>query len=176
MAPFIGQDLRDVRDEDMNAGGWTALPDGEYVMIVTASDYLKNKRGDGHNLKLAVQTVDPQYRGAKWFEFLALDNPSVDATRIARAKLKQLAIAVGVRDPNRVEDSGELHNRPFTAVVTAEAANDPKYGDRQGLQNRIKAFRPRVGAAVPTQADAQAKQSVAQAKADNDVELGDLPF
>lgn len=173
--PYIGQNLNDVSENDLR-GGFSVIPDGEYRFVVTASDYRKNKNGTGHNLELSVQCMDPAHRTAKWREWLSLDNPSVDATRIARAKLKQLAIAVGLRDPNRVEDSSELHMKPFIAVVKAEPANNPKYGDVNGLQNRIVAFKPIVGG--KTQADAQ---NIAEEDAAVDAITGgagedDLPF
>lgn len=170
---YIGTDLKSVTQDDMDGpGGWKCLEPGEYAMVVTDSDYKSNRAGNGANLMLAVQTVDGK---AKWREFLALDNKSEAAVRIARAKLKQLAIAVGHKNPDYIGDSAELHGKPFLAVVKTEVANDPKFGDLNGEVNRIAAFKPMNGAKL--QADAEAKQATAKAKSEDleDLDSG-LPF
>ena len=58
-----------------------------------------------------------------------------------------LAIAIGHPNPDYVERSEDLHNKVFLAQVGIEEASDPKYGDVNGMQNRILGYKPVPGAA-----------------------------
>jgi hypothetical protein len=145
--PKINQRLDDVKDEDMQGGGgWHALEDGDYPFMVTASEYKPTGNGKGMCLHLSVQCMDPRYQRSRWREFLTLEHPNAQTVTIARAQLKQLAIAIGHPNPDFVEYSEDLHNKIFTAYVIARPADDPKYGDVDGLQNRIAGYKPRDGA------------------------------
>lgn len=145
--PRINQRLQDVQDEDMNhSGGWKALDDGEYRFVVTETDYKSTRKGDGMVLWVRVQCIDPNHSRSKWTEFLTVEHPNPETVRIARAKLKSLAIAVGHPNPDFVEFSEHLHDRPFIGDVIQEIASDPKYGDVNGMQNRIAGYKPIPGA------------------------------
>lgn len=149
--PRINQDLSGVKDEDMNRdGSWTALEPGDYPFIVSETDFKQNGKRNGNTLWIKVQCLDPEHQSAKWTEFLAIDNPSPEAVRIACAKLKQLAIAVGYPNPDYVECTEDLHDIAFIGTVTVETASDPKYGDRNGEQNRISAYKP-INGGAPTE-------------------------
>jgi hypothetical protein len=146
--PRINQNLRDVKDDDMQGGGgWKALPEGNYRMMVSETEYKSTKNGSGMVLWIRVQCVEPEHSRSKWTEFLTIEHANPETVRIARAKLKSLAIAVGHPDPDFVEYSEDLHNTPFLASVAQEAASDPKYGDVNGMQNRIAAYMPIPGSA-----------------------------
>ncbi len=146
--PRIDQNLSDVKDDDMNrSGGWRSLDPGDYRMTVTASDYKHTKNGLGMVLRLDVQCVEPKYSSAKWAEFLVLEHTNPETVRIAKAKLKALAIAVNHPTPDQVSFSEDLHDTPFVASVIQEKASDPKYGDVDGFQNRISGYYPIEGQA-----------------------------
>ncbi len=168
--PRIDQNLSDVKEEDMNRdGSWSALKPGDYPFMVTETDYKQNGKRNGNTLWIKVQCIDPQHPSAKWTEFLAIDNPSPEAVRIARAKLKQLAIAVGHPNPDFVEYSEDLHSIAFMATVTIEPANEAKYGDRNGMQNRIGAYKPMNGGGVPVPAQRTRSHDEPPPHNDNDI-------
>ncbi|HEX9639996.1 MAG TPA: DUF669 domain-containing protein [Candidatus Krumholzibacteria bacterium] len=134
-----GGDCRNVSDEDMEAtGGWVAMPEGWYRFMVESSDYKRTKAGDGMCLHLSLRCLERgKHQGEEKRDFLTLVHPNDDATRIARARLKQLAVATGHPKPDYVEDSNQLHNKPVMVKLGLEEASDPKYGDRNGNQNRV---------------------------------------
>ena len=137
--PRINQDLSGVNEDDMNrdGGGWKVKPDGWYRACFMTSTYKQNSKGTGMNLGFEGQFLDAPHRGDKLFENLAVDNPSAKAEEISRARLKELAIAAGHPTPDYVEDSDDLHAKPFMVRVYSEEAYDEKYGDADGLQQRI---------------------------------------
>lgn len=171
--PRISQSLQDVKDEDINQGGkWRALPDGEYRFVVTETDYKSTRKGDGMVLWVSVQCIDHAHQRAKWTEFLTIEHPKPDVVRIARAQLKALAIAVGHPTPDYVEFSEDLHDRPFIAEVYQSSASDPKYGDANGMQNRIGAYRPISGGAPAQHAAPRYSESNPPPHTDSD----SIPF
>lgn len=133
--------LSGVKDEDMHKGGGVreSMPKGWYRVVVKDSAYKPCNGGMG--LHLFLTCLQAPYHGRDLYDFGVLEHTSAQAVQIAKAKLKELAIAVGHPNPNRVMDSSELHNIPVFAYVSTQAANDPKYGDSQGLQNRITEYR-----------------------------------
>jgi hypothetical protein len=137
-----GGDLSGVRDDDMyREGGWKAMEPGWYRFVCKESAYKSTSRGDGMCLHLHHICLDPQYHGQEKRDFLTLEHPNPETVRIAKAKLKELAVAVGHPTPDAVTDSDELLRLPFMAQVYVEKAPDPKYGDIDGNQNKIGGYR-----------------------------------
>ena len=136
----INQNLSDVSDEDMGGGGWTAWPQGDYRMMVIGSEYKATKAGDGHYLNLKLVCLDGEQNGKEKYDILVLEHPNPDTTKIARAKLKELAIAVGHPTPDQVDESEDLHGVPMQVYITRKKAKDPQYGDGQGFENRIAGY------------------------------------
>ena len=142
----INCDLGDVDPKDgTTKGGWRALEEGDYEFMVTESDYRRTRAGDGWLLELKLQCLDERHPKARLREYLTIDHPNPDAVRINKARLAQIGIACNVRDPKRITDSEELHNRPFIASVLKVPARDAKYGDVDGMQNEIAEFKPKRG-------------------------------
>lgn len=139
----INADLSDVTKEDMESTGkWRALEPGDYRFMITDSQYKDTRAGDGGCLHLWVQCVEPEHSRSKWREFLTLEHPNETTVRIAKARLKQIALAVGHPTPDYVEESSDLHNIVFVASVVKETADDPKYGDVDGWKNSIQVYKP----------------------------------
>lgn len=148
--PRLNQDLSDVKDEEMaERGPWRAIPDGEYVAEITKSDYKQTQARNGMVLKLEWEILEDAQRGKRLFDALTLQHPNDDTVRIARAKLKQLAIACNHPTPDFVGDSEELHGIPVLLKVTRERAKNAQFGDADGMQNRIIAYRPVSGSPAP---------------------------
>ena len=146
--PRINADLSGVTEEDMQ-GTWKALPDGDYICRLIESDYKETNKGDGMCLHLKWQCIEPGHSRAKPRDFLTLEHPNADTVKIARARLKQIAIAVGHPNPDYVEKSEELHEVPVLCRISREQAEDPRYGDLDGYQNRIVAYLPVKEGAPP---------------------------
>lgn len=122
--------------------GFDAMPAGEYTVIITASDRVGTKNGNGSYLKLEMQVVNGKFQNRKLWDNLNLDNPNAQAVQIARGTLSAICRAVGVLTP---KDSAELHNRPLLAKVVVE--KDPTYGEK----NVVKSYKA-IGATTPATA------------------------
>lgn len=138
----INQDLSDIGDDDMGgSGGWTAWQQADYRMMITGSEYIPTKAGTGNMLVLETVCLEPSLQGEKKTCRLVLQHPNADTMRIAKVRLKELAIAVGHPTPDQVDESSDLHNKPFLAFITRKKANNPKYGDSQGFTNDFAGFK-----------------------------------
>ena len=117
------------------------LPAGDYVAQVTESAIEPLKSGNGQCLKLTVTVLQEGYNGRKIFCRLNVRHTNPTAEQIAQQQLRELCEAVGVL---RMQDTTELHNKPFTARVKIRKSNDPQYTD----QNEISGFRAAAGASA----------------------------
>lgn len=127
MANLAGFDASQV-PEQME---FTALPDGQYVVIATASEMKPTKRGDGQLLQFTFEVLDGPCKGRKVWARLNLVNPNQTAVDIAQRELGAICRAVGVIKP---ADSAELHNRPLLITVAVER------DDRNRENNTIKKY------------------------------------
>jgi len=138
--PRINANLSSVTDEDMEQkGGWSVFPDGDYRAMLKSTDYKPTNAGDGMCLHLSLMLLDE--KGKEIRDYLTLEHPNPTVVKIAKARLKQLAIAVGHETPNNVEDSDSLLGAPFLVRLYSEVASNPKYGDKDGLQNKIGGYK-----------------------------------
>lgn len=109
-----------------------AIPAGEYVAAITASEMKDNKAGTGSYLELTFTVLEGAYRGRMLWARLNLHNPNEIAVKIARAELAAICKAVGVLQPR---DSCELHNLPLEINVKCA-----KRKDNDELTNEIKGY------------------------------------
>jgi len=140
MADLSGFDANEVEPNK----AFTALPAGDYPVIITDSKMKPTKNGNGKYLELSLQVLDGQHQNRKLFDRLNLVNPSDVAVQIAKGTLSAICRAVDVRTP---QDSSELHNRPLVATVKIRK-------DQNGNnQNEIGGYKPR--SAAPAEQPAQ---------------------
>lgn len=90
------------------------LPKGDYVVKIIESDYVKNNKKTGHNVKLTREVIEGEFKGRKIFRNLAIDNPNSETVRIANEELTSTALAVGVPD---FEDTEDLHDIPHVVSL-----------------------------------------------------------
>lgn len=126
------------------------LPAGEYEMMVIKSDNKVIKAGNGHYLELEMQVISGEHSGRRHWERLNLDNPSKKTVDIAEEQLARLCAALGLA---KLEDSEELHDRPFIAKLAIDK--------RDPTSNRIYDFMPADGAAPAAPAVAVKPAAVA---------------
>lgn len=131
---------------------FAALPAGDYPVLIEASEVKETKKGTGFYLELTHQVIDGPHKGRKLFDTITMTNRnSADAERIGRGQLSALCHAVGIL---RVQDSAELHNRPYLATVKIEPAKG-EYAARNKVTAR-KSLGGAPRAAAPAAAPAQA--------------------
>jgi hypothetical protein len=118
------------------------LPAGQYIAQVTESAIEPLKSGNGQCLKLTVTVLQEGYNGRKIFCRLNVQHSNPTAEQIAQQQLRELCDAIGVV---RMQDTGELHNKPFTARVKIRKSTDANYED----QNEISGFKAAASGTRP---------------------------
>lgn len=110
----------DAREVEPNSG-FEPIPAGKYNVIITESEMVKTKAGDGEFLKIALQIQGGDYNGRMLWDRLNLYNKNEEAVAIARQSLSAICRAVGVITP---KDSADLHNKTLVAKVKLKARKD----------------------------------------------------
>lgn len=123
------------------------IPAGHYLAILTDSEEVETKSGDGTFHKLCFEVQEPaEFKGRKLWDRLNLKNKSAEAVRIAYGTLSALCRAVGVMQPR---DTQELHGLPVCVKVKLSKRKDT--GD---TTNEIAAYKPKSeykpGGTAPT--------------------------
>lgn len=137
MANLAGFDASQVPEQQE----FSALPEGQYVVIATASEMKPTKSGTGQFLQFTFEVLDGPQKGRKLWARLNLVNPNQTAVDIAQRELGAICRAVGVIKPS---DSAELHNKPMFITVAVEI------DDRKRESNIIKKYEAvGPGAAAP---------------------------
>lgn len=139
MANLAGFDASQIPEQQE----FSALPEGQYVVIATASEMKPTKSGNGQFLQFTFEVLDGPYKGRKLWARLNLVNPNQTTVDIAQRELGAICRAVGVIKPN---DSAELHNKPMIVTVAVEI------DDRKRESNIIKKYEavaPRAAGAAP---------------------------
>lgn len=120
-----------------------AIPAGDYIAAIVASEEKQTQSGNGTYLKLTLEILEGEFKGRKLFDNLNLNNPNAQAVQIAKGTLSQICRSVNVMQPRQSE---ELHNKPMVIkVVLLEKAY-------QGQdKNEVKGYAPAGGAQPTTQ-------------------------
>jgi hypothetical protein len=109
------------------------IPNGWYNTMITESEMKPTQAGTGHYLQCQLKVIDGDFANRVLFLRLNLDNPNKTAVEIAYSQLATICKAVGLV---QVNDSSELHNKPFQAKVVIRP---PK--DQYEASNDIKGFK-----------------------------------
>jgi hypothetical protein len=118
----------------------SAVPKGEYQVIIVESEKKSTSKGDGSLLNMVLQIVEGQFKGRKLYDRLNLWNKNEQAVTIAQGTLSAICRAVNVLTPHTSE---QLHNRTLTAVVDVS--------EYQGkLRNEVKGYKPKQTAVAVT--------------------------
>lgn len=139
MASLTGFDANNVPEQQE----LSALPEGQYTVIATASEMKPTSKGTGQYLQMTFEVLDGPQKGRKVWARLNLVNPNQTAVDIAQRELGAICRAVGVMKPN---DSSELHNRPLLITVAVEV------DDRKREGNVIKKYEAINAAGAPAAA------------------------
>lgn len=139
-----------------NAGFGQPIPNGDYVLAMTASERKTTDSGWGLSCEFTVQ--DGEFKGRKVFTFLNLQNASAEAVKIAQGDLSAICHATGVL---RTSNAQDFYNIPLLAhVKVTPKREDKKTGKQYDEGNKITSYK-RIGGAVsaPTQASAKAPKA-----------------
>lgn len=97
------------------------VPTNWYPVAITGSETKPTKAGTGSYLELTLTIQSGEFSGRKAFARLNLNNPNQTAVDIAYAELSAICHCVGVV---QVQDSQQLHGRPFCAMIKKEERDD----------------------------------------------------
>ena len=110
--PALNFKASEIQFEDRGSGTYGPLPAGEYEVMIVKSDTKTTKSGNGSYLELEMHVISGEHTGRRHWERLNLDNPSLQTVKIAQEQLARLCVALGL---DQVNDSEELHDKPFVA-------------------------------------------------------------
>lgn len=102
-------------------GSFEPLPNGEYMVCITASDMKSTKSGGGQYLELELEVIDGNFKGRKVWDRLNLMNQNSKTVEIAQRQLSALCHAAGIMN---VTDSSQLHGIPVIATFKYKEASD----------------------------------------------------
>lgn len=107
----------------------TAVPPGQYEVVITESQERQTKAGTGSYLAFTLEIINGPHKGGKVWANVNMRNPSAMAVTIGQKELSSICRATGKMAP---KDSRELHDLPILVTV-----------DLEGERNRITAWAPR---------------------------------
>jgi hypothetical protein len=135
----------DTNNAPKRENNYELLPAGWYTAQVTESDLVALKSGQGQALKLTIEVLDDGYRNRKvWARLNVRHSGSPKAEQIAQEQLRELCESIGVV---RMQDTVELHNKPFSVKLKVRKDDTGNYED----QNEVTGFKPAsAGASAPS--------------------------
>jgi Protein of unknown function (DUF669) len=107
------------------------LPTGEYKVIIAESEPTPTKDQTGGYLKLTLKVIDGQFSGRTLIDRLNLYNSNQQAVEIA---YRRLSAYCHVTNQFQLQNSAQLHNIPFIAVVGMSKGDD-SYNDIKGVKD-----------------------------------------
>jgi hypothetical protein len=140
----------DTNSVEKRENSYELLPAGDYIAQVTDSAIAPLKSGQGQGLKLTVSILQEGYNGRKVFCNLNVQHTNPTTEQISQQQLRELCDSIGVV---RMQDTVELHNKPFTARVKIRKGglrdkDRPELGNYED-QNEISGFKPATVGARP---------------------------
>jgi hypothetical protein len=93
---------------------FSALPAGDYPVIITNSEFRTTKNGSGQYLALTFQVIDGPAKGRYVWHNLNIQNANSKAEEIAQRELSAICRATGML---RIKDSETLHGIPHLIHV-----------------------------------------------------------
>ncbi len=135
----------------------TVVPEGVYPMMAVSSEVGTPNSGQGTKLSFQFKIIDGPHKGRVIFFNFNTSNPSETAQRIGQAQFSQFCRAAGVM---QVQDTTQLHDRPFNGKVIVSIDKSGQYPD----SNDIRAFEPLAAPGAPMAATGQAPVTGAPAQ------------
>lgn len=103
--------------------GLPALPVGKHPVVITESEVKAVKSGDGGMVEFTLQIIDGPAKGSHGAYRLNLYNSNPQSVEIAHKQMSALCHVLGVY---QVNDTQQLHNRPFIVEVGLQKGEEAK--------------------------------------------------
>lgn len=143
---FLGEEYDVATDLPESDRNYKSIPAAWYPAAIKVAELKDSKKGGkGINLQWVVE--GDNYAERVIFQWLNIKNASLDAERIGRQQLGDVARAGGLA---KVRDTDQLVG--IHALIKVARTKDEEYGDEDGFKNEVKAVKARDGAALPTAA------------------------
>lgn len=129
--------LDEIPEDDRN---FEPLPAGTYPLQVIESRIEDTRSGSGQMLTLTLEVLNGPYQGRRIWDRLNIRNQNPDAQRISQQALK--ALCEQIKIVGILQDSDDLHFKPFQGRVTIEPSRDDRYGPQNRVRYNVNANRP----------------------------------
>lgn len=131
------------------------LPAGSYDSVIFSTEVKETKSKNGFILTIFFRVIGGEHDGKVFRDGLNIVNKNTDAQRIALSRLKLIAELIGLKNPNRIDDSEELHGKKITAVLTCkDMVSD---NGNNFTVNEVKKYETYAGINKPAQVIEQVK-------------------
>ena len=152
---FIGTTIRAEELPQDERGDFSAIPAGDYGVVIDAAEIKATKTGTGQYIKLKLKVTGPTNAGRVLFSNVNIMNQSPEAERIGRQELRKIMEATGVLE---LSDSDQLIGGHMMVKVTV------KTSEQYGAENEVKGYRSHSGApsSMPSPPPAQPSMFAAQ--------------
>lgn len=137
------------------------VPTNWYPVMITASEQKPTKAGTGSYLQMELTVQGGEFANRKAYVRLNVDNPNPQAVEIAYGELSAICHSVGML---QVQDSSQLHGKPFQAHIKCVERND-KPGE---MSNEVAGYRDINGNEPGSAGAAPAQQQQAPQWANGD--------
>lgn len=115
------------------------VPAGWYTAMMVESEMKPTADGTGHYLETVNAIIEPaEYAGRKVYDRINMQNKNPVAVEIGYKTLSAICHAVGII---QVQDSQQLHNRPFAIKVSLRPAGPGADGKMYEASNDVKGYR-----------------------------------
>lgn len=111
---------------------FSLLPAGKYKAMITQSEVVDTKAGNGQRLKLTWRIIEGEFANKIVFDNINVGHVNQEVQAIGQSILSSLCHAAGVL---RLKDSEELHGIPVYITVVV---NPPKDGYPE--DNKVKRY------------------------------------
>lgn len=148
---YLNMDLSDTP----SGMGFDPIPAGEYPAQIVGTD-LTRSQNDDLMLNLTWQVMEGDHAERLVFDRVMLSG-SDKSVAFGKRKIKTIADAIGHPNPNRVEDTEELHGRPCLIVVAIKPYNGEDRNEVRNYKPITKADPAPAAAAAPSASAAQGK-------------------
>lgn len=111
-----------------------ALPSDNYPVVITKSEEKPTKANNGSYIEFEMTIQAGPFQGRKVFDRLNIRNPNSTAVDIAYATLSAICHVTGCL---QLQDTAQLHGRPFIAVVK-KVPRDDRPGE---WSNEVKGYK-----------------------------------
>ena len=142
MADLAPMGFNPANVEDMG-DGFKVIPPGVYNVAIVESDVQDTKSG-GKMLVLKYQILDGKNTGDALVDRLNVVNSSDIAQKIGLSNLKNICDAVGFA--GQLNDSTQLHGKPFSVKVIVEEFESNKEAGKMLQSNKIERRMPKQAA------------------------------